>query len=257
MKNPMDKNIFSPVLAMGGKVGIYYKNLVTGDTFLHNADMPLQSASVIKLPILVHAMKEVYSGRLNRDERYILKDEDKLPSCGALNVLHAGCELTMQDLYTLMIILSDNSATNLIIKKLGMDSINATLRELKLSACRLNRLLFDSKAASLGLENYVSAADMGKLLEGIYTSTLISKDASDEMLSILKNQRLKGKIPLGIPRGVKTANKTGEDDGITNDVGIVFAKQPFIICFIANEVDAPSFDQALHTVCRQLYELNE
>lgn len=252
----MDRSVFAPIAGMSDKVGIYYKNLVTGDEFIQNGDLPLMAASVIKLPVLVCAFFEMARGNVDRNERFILKDEDKLPSCGACNVLHTGIELTFEDLYTLMIILSDNTATNMVIKRLGMDTVNACIQELGLTSTKLNRLLFDSEAADRGLENYISVHDMARLYERLYRGELVSPEASAEMLGILKQQRLKGKLPLSLPRGTAVAHKTGEDSGITHDVGIVYAKSPYILCLCSNEVDAPAFEMGLHRVSRAVFELN-
>lgn len=250
----MDASILEPFLPLGGRVGFYFKDLVTGEMYEHNGALPLLAASVIKLPVMAEAFRQMEARLVNRDERFILKPEDKLPGCGVLNLLHDGTEVTFLDLVTLMIVLSDNSATNLVIRRLGMDAINENIKNLGLAGTRLNRLLFDAEASAQGLENTVSAADMGKLLEMIYRSALVSKKASEEMLAILFEQRLNGKLPLSLPREVAVANKTGEDEGITNDVGIVMGAHPYVICVCANEVDAPAFDMALHRVSRAVFD---
>lgn len=90
----------------------------------------------------------------------------------------------------------------------------------------LNRLLFDREASSRGIENYITAREAGLLLKRLYDGEAVSGPASEDMLSILKDQRLNGKIPFLLPHSVKIAHKTGEDDGITHDVGIVYARQP-------------------------------
>ena len=101
---------------------------MTGQSFSIRADMPMMAASVIKLPIMVDVFCQMKAGELSRDQLYVLQEEDKRPSCGCLNRMHAGLNLTVQDLYNLMIILSDNSATNILIRLLGgMERINRDL----------------------------------------------------------------------------------------------------------------------------------
>lgn len=250
----MKESILEPFRPLGGKTGFYFKDLCTGETFARNGDMPLLAASVIKLPVMVEAFRQMTDGVVGRNERFTVHPEDKFPGCGALNLLHDGLEVTFHDLVTLMITFSDNTATNLVIKRIGMDAVNANNQRLGLSGTRLNRLLFDEEASAKGIENYVSACDMGKLLEMIYRKTLLSEQASCEMLDILLEQRLNGKLPLPLPRDTAVAHKTGEDDGITNDVGIVEGAHPYIICILANNVDAPEFDRAIHRVSRAVYE---
>ena len=94
---------------------------------------------------------------------------------------------------------------------------------------------------------------MGKLLERIRKGTLISKEASEKMLGILLNQRLNGKLPFFLhSRGIKVAHKTGEDDGITNDVGIIFAQHPVICCVLCNDVDVPVAERMMQDLALML-----
>lgn len=255
MERHAKEEILSLLGSIPGKTGFYYKNLTTGEVWEQNADRPLMAASVIKLAVLTEAFAQMEAGNADRSDRYAVKQEDKLPSCGALNYMHTGLEVTLEDLYTLMIILSDNTATNILIKKFGMEQINRRMRALGLNTVTVNRLLFDPAAAAQGKENYISAREIGVLLEKMYRGELVSPQASSEMLEILKNQRLNGKMPFYFKGKVKIAHKTGEDDGITHDVGIVFAPQPFVACFCSNEVDVPVFEQAIQTTAKQLYEL--
>lgn len=254
MKNTKEE-LFRMLREAPGKTGFYYKNLATGEVWEWNPALPLMAASVIKLPVLAEAFFRMREGTLDKNETVRVKAEDKLPSCGALNYMHTGLEVTAEDLYTLMIILSDNSATNLLIKKFGIDAINRRMRSLGLSVTTINRLLFDSAASSQGKENYICAGEIGGLLEQMYRGTLVSEQASAEMLGILKNQRLNGKMPFHFKGEVKIAHKTGEDDGITHDVGIVFAPQPFVACFCSNETDVPLFEQLIQRGTKMLYEM--
>ena len=251
----MKDQIFRILNDIKGKTGFYYKNLITSEEWELNSSLPLIAASVIKIPVLTEVFANLHSGTADKNEFYKIKETDKLPSCGALNYMHTGLEVTLEDLYTLMIILSDNTATNILIKKFGMEKINARMRSLGLERTTVNRLLFDSAAAKEGKENYITAKEIGILLEKMYKGELISHKASEEMISILKNQRLNGKIPFYFKGEIKIAHKTGEDDGITHDVGIVFAPQPFVVCFCSNEVDVPSFEHAIQKITKMLYDM--
>lgn len=158
-----------------------------------------------------------------------------------------------------MIILSDNYATNMLIDKLGIDNINKTIKNIGLRNTVLNRKMFDDKKASLGLENYISAEDISILLEKMYHKNLINKKSSEEMINILKNQRLNGKIPFflqSIKPKIEIAHKTGEDTNISHDVGIVFSKEPFILCFCGNNVDVPHYERLIQDMTYDLYKYN-
>lgn len=248
----MKEAILEQIKSISGKVGFYYKNLVTGDTLRFQDDMQLQAASVIKIPILIEVFSRLELGTVSKKDIFTIKKEDKLPSCGALFYMHDGLQVTLEDLYTLMIILSDNTATNILIKHMGIEQINKTLQQIGLKQTKINRLLFDSEQSALGVQNYISASEIGCLLEKMYLGELISPAASAEMLHILKNQRLNGKIPFFVPNGIEIAHKTGEDDGITHDVAIIYAPQPFVVCFCGNGVDVPLFERMMQDITAQL-----
>ena len=251
----MTKNdIIARLTPLCGKKSFYYKNLITGETIAEHEDLPMMAASVIKIPIMVECFRRIEAGEISRDTLYTLKESDKKPSCGCLNRMHEGLELTVQDLYNLMIILSDNSATNILIHLLGRERINASMREMGYETISVNRLLFDREASARGIQNYVSAAEIADMLEKMYHGKLVSPEADREMLEVLTEQRLNGKLPFHFVEKVPIAHKTGEDDGITHDVGIIFGKQPFILCCMGNEVDAPAYERFMQDIAWELYQ---
>ncbi len=252
---PVKEKILEQLKSLEGKVSFYYKNLITGDTLGFQEDIPLEAASVIKIPILIEAFSRIQEGTLNKNDMVTIKKEDKLPSCGALTYMHDGLSVTFEDLCTLMIILSDNTAANLLIKHLGMESINKTMQGFGLRNTRINRLLFDSRQSALGVQNYISAREIGTLLEKMYFGEMVSPESSLEMIRILKNQRLNGKIPFFIHGKTEIAHKTGEDDKITHDVGIVYAPQPFVVCFCGNEVEVPVYERFMQEVTLLLLQM--
>ncbi len=237
-----------------GKLAVYCKNLVTGEILDYNGDIPMMAASVIKIPVLIETFRQIQAGMLKKDQLYVLEEGDKLTSCGCLNRMHAGLNLTVQDLYNLMIILSDNTATNILIRLLGgTEEINGSLAKMGYQTCRVNRLLFDSEASDKGIENYVSGREIGDMLEKMYRGKMIDRKSSEEMLEIMKSQRLKNKIPFYFQGCVPIAHKTGEDDGITHDVGIIFGSQPFILCCMSNETDCTRFNRFIQKLAWSLY----
>ena len=243
-----------------GKIGFYYKNLVTGEVISYNEKEPMLAASLIKLTVLGEVFRQIESGKIREDEIFTTRDIDKVPSCGALNYMEEGLNVRLKDLYTLMIILSDNYATNMLIDRCGIENINDFIKVNGLKNTVLKRKMFDTIGASKGLENYTSAEDMALLLEKIYNKTLVSEEASAKMLEVLKNQRLNGKIPFFLSSGenkVQIAHKTGEDTNITHDVGIVLGKNPFIICFLGNDVDVPEFERVIQDKSLEFYKKNK
>lgn len=253
----MEKKIIERLENISGDVSFYYKNLITGEVIKYNEEKPMLAASLIKLTILVECFNQIKKGIISKDETFITKEDDKVPSCGALNYMRENLKVTLEDLYVLMIILSDNYATNMLIDKLGIDNINKTIKEMGLKNTILNRKMFDEEKAKLGLENYISSEDIAYLLEKMYNKELIDEKSSEEMISILKNQRLNGKISFflqNLKPKVQIAHKTGEDTNITHDVGIVFAKEPFILCFCGNNVNVAEYERLMQDITYDLYK---
>lgn len=241
--------------ALGGDTGVYVKNLTTGEAFARGADVPVVAASVIKIPVMIEAFRAREAGELSLDELHALADAERRPSCGTLKAMHTGIEMTLLDLVKLMIIVSDNTATNILIERLGMEHINATLRNLGCEKTTLRRLLFDSEAARRGLENTITAGEMGMLLERLFRGEIVSRKASAAMMSILLDQRLNGKLPFFLhAMGVRIAHKTGEDTGVTHDVGVIYAKEPLVACFVGEHVDVPAYERLMQDAARALCE---
>ena len=237
-----------------GKIGFYYKDLKSDKCISFNEDERFLAASIIKLPILVETLRQREEGILEKDMKVKVLKSDKVPSCGALNYLHDEIEVTIEDLYTLMIILSDNTATNMLMNILGIDNVNKTILDLNLSNTKLSRLLYDSQGKKEGKENYFSPKDIGELLERVYKGKMINKYISEEMQRVMKMQLMDSKMPYLLPEDLEIAHKTGEDTGISHDVGIVYSKNPFIFCFASNGTNVPMAEDALRRIALLCYE---
>ena len=240
---------------LGGDTGVYVKNLITGETFARGENVPVVAASVIKIPVMIEAFRAARAGEIDLEEIHALRDEERLPSCGTLKAMHTGIEMTLMDLIRLMIIVSDNAATNIMIRRVGMDQVNRTLRSLGLEKTTLNRLLFDREASKKGICNYITAGEMGLLLEKLWRGEVVSPEADAQMMEILLDQRLNGKLPFFIDSmGVDVAHKTGEDDGISHDVGVIFAREPIVCCFVGEHVDVPLYERLMQDAAKALCE---
>lgn len=244
-------NCFERIRDFPGDVGFYYRPLGQDRTWTHNPDLPLVAASVIKLPIMVTAFMEAGAGRLDFEDRVVIRPEMKMPSCGALTYMHDGLEVTVRDLITLMIVLSDNTATNILIDRLTPECVNNAMRSLNIPGINLRRRLFEPALSKQGIQNTVTARGVGEILYRMATGTLLGKPADDAMLRILLDQRLNGKLPFHLhDKGIQCAHKTGEDDNITHDAGIVYTETPFVICMLSNHVDVPAFERLIQETAR-------
>jgi len=242
------EKIFKLLKSATGKVGFYYKNLVTGEELFLNENQAFQAASVIKLPIFAEVFRQVSLGALDMSEKITVHHSDKMPSCGALNSFTDEPSIDIKTLCNLMITISDNTATNLLINRFGIDELNKGFQQLGLKETKLKRLLFDAAASKAGKENVFVPKEIGGLLESLYKKEFINSEISEEIINTLLRQQINHKIPGKLPRGIKSAHKTGEDSGITNDVGIVFGKEPFVIVFASNETDVPTFEEIIREI---------
>lgn len=196
------------------------KNLSTGESLCYGENEVVSSASLIKIPIMGEVLRQVMEGSLSLDQRIIVNEKDKVPF-SILNELTAGNSYSLKDVITLMIIQSDNTATNILIDLAGMNNINKFIKNIGLNNTVLMRKMMDFNARKDGRDNYTTAMDMTNILERIYNKELVNKDFSILMLDILKRQLDNSMIRLFIPEETIIAHKTGGLDGIEHDTGIV------------------------------------
>lgn len=211
--------------------------------FFRNADEPIPSASVIKLPILLEAMTRIQAGTIDPDEIHILVDSEKAGGSGTLKTYQHRSRITYRDLMTAMMIQSDNTAANIFINELGMAAINQRMQTLGMTKSRLNRVMMDTVAAKQGRENVVTAREMNSLLTKIYHHEVVTPALCDQMLDILKRNEDTLTIPRDLPPGTVVAHKTGELPYVRADVGIVYAKserqtRPFALSILVQGVPA-------------------
>ena len=252
-RDERSRQIMQRLQALPGRIGFEAFCPETGERIAWQETEPMEAASVMKLTVMAEMFRRFEAGEDDPEALVTIREEDKKPSCGALTYLHTGLRVTVMDLVTLMIILSDNTATNLLIDRAGMDRINAGIDRLGLKGTRINRKLYQPELSRQGIQNYVSAGGMRKLLQMILQGELVSPEASARMLKILGDQRLNGKIPFYLHSlGIKTAHKTGEDDGITHDVGIIFSRPVWIMCFLSNRTDVPEAERAMQEIAALL-----
>ncbi len=216
----------------GGTYGIAAKNLDTGESVELNADEPFNTASVIKVAIMVELYRRAHERSLDLCERVELTDEHRVGGSGVLQEFGAGLCPTLRDYCTMMIVVSDNVATNVLASRLGIEPVNDCLRSLGLSRTRLNRLITFKPVApdqspELGLS---TPNEMLRLFEGLARGEVVSPEASAEMLRILARQQYRTAIPRLLPIGYdavtgesdpQVAHKTGAVNGVRNDVALL------------------------------------
>jgi len=221
--NDVDRNL-------DGVLGVAILDLTTGQKYLLHADEVLPTASSIKIAILAEFYRQVQQGKLKFTDLYTLQSSDIVGGSGVAGALTPGVtRLTLRDVAALMISVSDNSAANIIVDRIGMENVNALLDSLGLTHTRLRRKMMDLKAATEGRENVATPREMMTLLEDLYRGKVLNKQLTEDFLNLLSIHK-ESYIPRELPEDLRIANKPGELEGVRNDSGIVFTgSHPFVI----------------------------
>ncbi len=241
---------------LDGVLGIALKDLKTGRTLFLNERETFPQASSIKIAVLYELFKQAEEGRLDLDGFVALEESRKVEGSGVL--FHLGrpsLSLSVRDLAVLMVVLSDNTATNLLIDKVGMDSVNKRLDGLGLRKTRLRRKMMDLKAAAEGRENVSTPLEMMTLLERIWKGGALAEPYRKEWLDVLAIPK-DSPLRAGVPEGVEVAEKPGELEAVRCDSGIVMLKdRPYILCVMTTYLKRDADGNAsISRVSRIVYE---
>jgi beta-lactamase class A len=223
--------------SLDGVLGVYVLDLATSNSLALNADEVFPTASTIKIAILAELFHQAQQGKLNLNEIYTLQSSDLVGGSGIASALTPGStKLTLRDVAALMISVSDNSMTNVIINRVGMDNVNSLVDSLNLTHTRLRRKMMDVKAAAEDRENVSTPREVSQLLEALYKGKVLNKQFTDEFFNLLSIHK-ESYIPRNLPEDLRIANKPGELEGVRNDCGIVFTgKRPYVLCIMSSYV---------------------
>ena len=275
-----------------GTLGVSVKHLYTGETAKINGDKVFPTASVFKIPVIVEFFRQVDAGTLSLDQQVLLSERDKVPGSGVLKELTEGLPVTYKDLLSLMMIVSDNTATDLITEIVGFENINATMKELGLKETQVTRfcrqILFDlvgindlpleemtidvfqtaaetgeykgSWSLETGDNDFTTPNEMNRLLELIVDGKAASRESCNKILEIMEKCQTGGfRIPKYLPqKEVRLQRKTGSLPGIRNDVGIVTIKETSekytITCFTMDAEDVYAAEEVVARVSKAVYD---
>ena len=246
LKANLERRLQGIAAGLDGVMGYAILDLTSGDRIgrLDRAVFP--TASTIKLAIVYELFKQVDEGRVRLDQVLSLDRKSAVGGSGVLFYLGTP-SLSIRDYATLMVTLSDNTATNVLIDRLGMAEIAKRMQQLGLPATKLRRRMMDSAAARRGDENVSTPAELVALLNALQTLP----DAI-ALLKLPKENRLR----KGLPSGVESADKSGELEGVRVDAGIVFAKnRPYILAVMTTYLkDDDQGERAIIEMSRVAYE---
>jgi len=231
-KNSLDQQIKNKVASFKGRVSLFAKNLDSGQTYALNADERVRTASTIKIAVMVEAFARVAEGRAKWTDEVVLTKEKKYGGSGILYELSDGLHLTLRDAVNLMMLISDNTATNLVLEVLTTDAVNARMESLGLNQIKIMRKVGsggeskagkdpDNKRFGLGM---ATPREMVLLLEKLERGEVVSSAASKEMIDLMKREQ--GRYAIGRSLwDVPIASKYGALDHLRSSIGIIYSKK--------------------------------
>jgi len=285
----LEAKILDIVKGIDGRVGLAIKHLDSGESILYNEHESFPTASVFKVPVLIELFNRVKQRKTRLDKILTVRDQDKSPGSGVLKELRTGLRMTIKDLATLMTIVSDNTATDMIVDHLGLTKINDTIHRLgypktqvvmhckdilfnlvdidyrKASRRQLQKgwqLLKEGKinpaarALSTKGNNTSTAKEMAYIFEELDKHRILDGRSCEGILDMLKRQQLNTRIPLYLPVTITVAHKTGSLRGIRNDSGIIYLpKTRIAMSIFTREVkNEPDADRSIGLIAKAAYD---
>ena len=229
-----------------GQIGIYFCDIEKNTSFfVGNCDV-FPSLGIAKLILMIEVFKQIEEGTIRLDDEYELKKkppfvipEDEYESTvGVIDFLHKGIKLRIEDLLYMMIVISDNSAFNILLSIVGVECVNETMRKLGLVHTKIQCMIFEWDERNPERDNYHSVREVGSLLKRLYKGQLISASASAHMLKILSYHQRRDILSQFSNNNISVAQQTGFDVNALHDMAIVMTENPFIICMSASNMDA-------------------
>jgi beta-lactamase class A len=251
-------------------VGIAFHTLDGKSEYFFHADEPFHAASTMKVPVMIELFHQVQEGKLHLGDTITIRNEFhsivdgspfKLdPAVDSETELYKadGQLRTVAQLCDLMITVSSNLATNLIIEKLGVENIRNSVQRLHADGMHVLRGVEDQKAYDKGLNNTTTARGLQILLTAIAENKAVDASASQQMVETLERQKFNEGIPAGLPPGTRVAHKTGEITKIHHDAAIVYAPRPFVLVILVRGIEDIKQSSALMAdITRTLYQAVE
>jgi beta-lactamase class A len=227
----LEKSILDIDRALDGVMGVAIVDLTDGHKYLLHANDVYPQASSIKICVLAELYRQAQQGKLKLTDLYTVNAADLVQDSDIMGGLTPGVtQITLRDLATMMVAVSDNSATNVLIDRVGMDNVNAFLKAQGLRDTRLRRKMMDLKAAAEGRENVSTPNEMLNLLQALYRDEILNKEMTADFFEVLSTHK-DSWIPRDLPDDLRIADKPGALEGVRNDSGVIFVdKRPYVLC---------------------------
>ena len=255
MRSKLEDTIRDVDRRLDGYVGVAILDLANGDTVFYHADEVFPTASTIKVPMLAELYRQDQAGKLSLNDIYIVRKEDDVEDSQIFNGLTPDLtKLTLRDLAQMVAAVSDNAATNVLIDRVGMQSVNALLQNLSLTKTKLQRKMMDVNAAKEGRENLATPREFMMLMEAIYREKILDKQHTADLIKLLTTRK-NSPIQRTLGEGIKVADKDGELDAVRCDFGIVYApNRPFVIAVMTTYLkDEREGEDAIGEIAQAAY----
>ncbi len=228
----LDEQVRAATSEFKGKVSLFAKNLDTGATYDFGGDNRVRTASTIKVTVMIEAFARVLDGKAKWSDTVVLTDAKKVQGSGVLQELSDGLHLTLRDAVNLMMVVSDNTATNLVLDVLTTDAVNARMEQLGLKQTRLLRKVGSGGTSKAGLDpelkpfglGVTTPREMVMIVEKLERGEVVSKEASKEMIALMKREQSHDGIGRTL-NGVDMATKSGALDRLRSNVGIIYSRR--------------------------------
>jgi len=260
-------SVLARIEKSGADVGIAFHTLDGKYEWYSRADESFHAASTMKVPVLIELFHQVKDGKLKLSDPLAVRNEFRSIADGSPFKLDAaddseadlykaeGQTRTISQLAELMITVSSNFATNLLIEKLGVENIRATVHSLDAEGMNVLRGVEDGKAFEKGMNNTTTARGLATLMTAIADGKAVDAEASKQMIAILERQKFNEAIPAGLPTGTVVAHKTGDITKVHHDAAIVYAKRPFVLVILVRGIteDKEAY-KLMAAIARDLYK---
>ena len=227
----LEESILDIDRGLDGVMGVAIVDLTDGHKYLLHANDVYPQASSIKICVLAELYRQAQQGKLKLTDLYTVNAADLVQDSDIMGGLTPGVtQITLRDLATMMVAVSDNSATNVLIDRVGMDNVNAFLKAQGLRDTRLRRKMMDLKAAAEGRENVSTPNEMLNLLQALYRDEILNQEMTADFFKVLSTHK-DSWIPRNLPDDLRIADKPGALEGVRNDSGVIFVdKRPYVLC---------------------------
>jgi beta-lactamase class A len=253
----LQADVTATIAQSGAEVAVAFRTLDGRMELLVDPDKTFHAASTMKVPIMIELFRQAAAGTLSLDEPLSVRNEFKSIVDGTVYSLSVGDDsdakvyaavgrtLTLRELCEAMITVSSNFAANLLIERLGVDNVRATVSRLGADGMQVLRGVEDTKAFQQGKNNTTTARGLLILMEKLAKGEAVGRSADNEMIEVLKRQQFRDAIPTGLPVGTPVAHKTGSITRIHHDAAIVFGPRPFVLVILTRGIEDPKQSAAL------------